>query len=145
MSPSSERGTKDSERRIQGVHAGIYNDMEKSRMSPSSDRGAKGSERGTQGVQSIMYKYGCGQSHSTGNRDSPTNRYSLKPYNNYGDVARINTYNSSTNEYSNRSRDNNNFNSRTVIENPIHPTGPYTSHHGCHPGGRVVPNRYRHR
>ena len=57
MPPSSERGTKGSERRIQGAHGGIYTNIENPRMSPSSERGAKGSERGTQGAQSKVYTY----------------------------------------------------------------------------------------
>ena len=43
MSPSSERGTKGSGIRAQGVHEKKYFNVENSRMSPSSERGTKGS------------------------------------------------------------------------------------------------------
>ena len=68
-----------------------------------------------------------------------------KSYNKYGNVTRINNNNSSTIEYSNKSKDNNKYNNRIITANPSHPADPYTFHHGHHPGDKIMPDKYRYR
>ena len=145
MYPSSERGTEDPDRRIQGVQTRRFDDMEKSRLSPNSDRGAKGSERGTQGDQSRSFTQGYERSQGTGNRGSPTVRHHSKPHDKYGDLARINNINSSTIDYSNKSKNNNDSNNSIIKMDPNHPADPYSPHHGCYPGVSAMPDRYRYR
>ena len=58
-----------------------------------------------------------------------------KSNNEYGNVTRININNSSTINYSNKSKDSNKYNNRIITINPSHPADPYGS------GG--VGNRYR--